>query len=131
LVPPGERPTASAEREKLLRQRSDVTRALSRLFVRVPAKSGSVIFVSGRAGKAARSGDRGYGFIGHFEEQEELTRRLRRLGERDRLLLFLWYVEEWAVSEIAERLGISRVHCYRLRDRALDKLTEPGGTSEG
>jgi RNA polymerase sigma factor (sigma-70 family) len=108
-----------------------VSRALGRLFDRVPAKSGSVIFVSGRAAKGARSDDQGYRFIGHLEEQKELTRRLRRLAERDRLLLFLWYVEEWPVSEIAEHLQISRVHCYRLRDRALDKLTEPDRTTEG
>lgn len=84
-----------------------------------------MIFVSGRAAKTAGSDHPGFRFIGHMEEHDELTRRLRRLNERDRLLLFLWYVEEWPVSEIAERLQISRVHCYRVRDRALDRLTEP------
>jgi RNA polymerase sigma factor (sigma-70 family) len=61
-------------------------------------------------------------FLARVEEHEELVRRLRRLPSRERLLLLLWYTEQWQVSRIAERLGISRMHCYRLRERALEAI---------
>ena len=61
----------------------------------------------------------GYGFLSQIEEQAELERRLAALPARDRLLLLLWYTEGWPVTAIAEHLQISRVHCYRVRDRAI------------
>ena len=110
----------------LFRGRSEVVRALSRMYDRVETKSGSIVFV-GRSTKRGGSPP-GYGLLNDVEERARLVRGLQVLPERDRLLLFLWYVEEWPVVRIAEYLKLSRVHCYRLRDRALDRLTEgPSG----
>jgi Homeodomain-like domain-containing protein len=71
-----------------------------------------------------RSGGDGYGsgFLERVEVYAQLGGRLKVLSTRDRLLLFLWYAEEWPVTRIAERLGISRMHCYRIRDRALTQV---------
>ncbi len=56
-------------------------------------------------------------------EREELAAGFNLLSPRDRLLLFLWYVEEWPVAKIAEHIGLSRKHCYRIRDRSLQTLS--------
>lgn len=102
---------------------SDVIRNLLRYRDVFDPKSASILF----AGK----GTRGFGgepfrggFISRFEERTELARRLRRLPSRERALLYLWYVESLPVTEIAVRLGVSRVHCYRLRNRALREMTQ-------
>jgi DNA-directed RNA polymerase specialized sigma24 family protein len=65
------------------------------------------------------------GLISRFEERVELVRRLRRLDPRKRAVLYLWYVESYPVAKIASELGISRVHCYRVRKRALNEMTDP------
>lgn len=65
------------------------------------------------------------GFLNRMDERDELARRMRRrLDGRARLLLYLWYVADLPVSRVAGRIGVSRVHCYRLRDRALNALAE-------
>lgn len=66
----------------------------------------------------------GHGFVAHIDTRAETKRRLASLEPRLRLLLYLWYVEERPVTEIAARLGCSRVHCYRLRDRGLEALAK-------
>lgn len=106
-----------------LRDRTDVVRALRGLYDRVETKSGSIVFVSRRT-KRLNPQPPGFG-VAALDERARLIRNLRRLSERDRLLLFLWYVEEWPVVRVADHLGLSRVHCYRLRDKALDLLVDP------
>lgn len=65
------------------------------------------------------------GFIARLDEREELRRRMaERLAERERKLLFLWYVVELRPGEIARRIHVSRVHCYRLRKDALSALCD-------
>lgn len=59
------------------------------------------------------------GFLSTIDTRTELTYLLGLLDERSRTLLVLWFVEDFTVISIAGRLGISRVHCYRLRDKAL------------
>jgi DNA-directed RNA polymerase specialized sigma24 family protein len=102
---------------------SDVIRNLLRYPDVFDPKTASILFVG--------KGSRGYGgepfragFISRFEERTELVRRLRRLAPRERDLLLLWYVESRPVTEIAHRLSVSRVHCYRLRNRALREMTQ-------
>jgi DNA-directed RNA polymerase specialized sigma24 family protein len=69
------------------------------------------------------------GFLAGIEERTELERRMgRRLKQRERLLLVLWYVSDLQVSQIARQLQVSRVHCYRLRDKALRALCDPETT---
>ena len=65
-----------------------------------------------------------YRFIGGFEMRAEITRLLRTLDARSRTLLILWYHEGRPVTKIARLLNISRVHCYRLRDNALEKMVQ-------
>lgn len=113
-----------ATRDALLRDPEEVVLALRRLFDRAAPRTGSLMFVGGGASHAARD-PFGPGFIEHIDERAELVRRLRRLSPRDRLLLLLWYVERWPVNEIAEHLCVSRVHCYRIRNRAIAELAAP------
>jgi hypothetical protein len=75
------------------------------------------------------------GLLETLDERTELCRRIQFLSERDRQLLFLWYVVQFPVEGIAEALGISRRHCFRRRAAAISQLVEPaepepGGTYE-
>lgn len=64
------------------------------------------------------------GFLTAIDERAELTRLLDGLDQRSRTLLLLWFVEDRPVTGIARHLGISRVHCYRLRDKALRAMLD-------
>ena len=116
------REEALSENRARFPERSDLVRALARYGDEAGPRTGSVMFVGGAP---PRSRDPVHpGVIAGLEERAELARRLRRLDDRDRLLVFLWYVEGWSVPNIAARLGISRVHCYRVRDRALHAMLD-------
>lgn len=65
-----------------------------------------------------------YGFISGFDMRAEITRLLRYLDARSRTLLILWYHQGRPVTKIARLLNISRIHCYRLRDQALEKMLD-------
>jgi DNA-directed RNA polymerase specialized sigma24 family protein len=106
----------------LLRCRSDVIRAFGRCRDLDEPRSGSIVHrISSTGGD--RSGDPFHPWLlAGLEERAELADRLRRVGPRERRLLFLWYAEGQPVSAIAKTLGISRVHCYRLRDRAIQAM---------
>ena len=113
---------AIRRRADLLTDPAQVVRALTSFTDGVRPVSSSVLSVGSRR----RSSDLlGYGALARVEEHAELTRRLKRLAARERLLLLLWYAEGWPVVSIAEHLGISRIHCYRLRNRAIEALTCP------
>jgi hypothetical protein len=93
--------------------------------------TGSVITPSGRPQDPDRGPFRS-GFIGRLDERAELRQRMvDRLTARDRLLLILWYVSDLQVGRIARSLEISRVHCYRIRDRSLRALCDKDPPSEG
>jgi DNA-directed RNA polymerase specialized sigma subunit len=49
---------------------------------------------------------------------------------RDRRLLFLWYVRQLPVADIAVELRVSRRHCFRLRGEAIRRLVELGGSDQ-
>ena len=115
-----EAPTHLREGPTHLRGRADIVRALIRLGDTVDPRSGSILFLGGTRGSAREPFHPA--FLNLIEERAELVRRLSALAPRERLLLYLWYVEGWPVERIAERLQISRVHCYRLRNRALRDL---------
>lgn len=83
----------------------------------------SVILVSSNQFDPTRGVFRG--LEGRLEEREELRRRmLERIAPRERKLLFLWYVADLRPAGVARALGISRMHCYRLRKVALDALSD-------
>ena len=65
------------------------------------------------------------GFLSRLDEREELRQRMAdRLAERERKLLFLWYVVELRPGDVARTIRVSRVHCYRLRNDALAALCD-------
>ena len=85
-------------------------------------KTTSLLLVS-RQGFDPSQGPFRAGFVSRLDEREELRRRMTdRLAERERKLLFLWYVVELRPGEVARRIRVSRVHCYRLRQAALSAL---------
>ncbi|RSS35667.1 RNA polymerase sigma factor SigF [Streptomyces sp. WAC08241] len=57
-----------------------------------------------------------------FEDFHALAPLVAELGERDRLLLHLRFVEELTQSEIGKRLGISQMQVSRLLSRNLARL---------
>ncbi len=65
------------------------------------------------------SEDHGYALA---EYSATLAPQLRALPERDRLVLYLRFVEDLTQSEIAERIGVSQMHVSRLIRRALERL---------
>jgi hypothetical protein len=84
-----------------------------------------------QVGAMRRSG-RGFGdgihpgLISTIDVRSELSRRMNQLDERDRTLLFLWYVRQLAVTDIARSIHTSRRHCFRLRASAIRKIVELG-----
>ncbi|MFE1231835.1 SigB/SigF/SigG family RNA polymerase sigma factor [Streptomyces sp. NPDC058745] len=59
-----------------------------------------------------------------FEDFHTLAPLLERLGERDRRLLHLRFVEELTQSEIGKRLGVSQMQVSRLLAGNLARLRE-------
>jgi DNA-directed RNA polymerase specialized sigma24 family protein len=106
-----------------LRTASDVLRALEHFDDVIEPRSASLLSVG--SGSRPHREIYGNGFLHRVEEHDELVRRMRRLPPRERLLLVLWYSHGWPVVDIAARLQISRVHCYRLRNQALATLIRP------
>lgn len=62
------------------------------------------------------------GVVETLEERIELCRRMERLSERERLVLFLWYVRQLHIDDIADEIGVSRRQCFRVKSRALRLL---------
>src|SRR2546427_9683504 len=82
-------------------------------------KTTSLLLVS-RQGFDPSQGPFRAGFVSRLDEREELRRRMAdRLAERERQLLFLWYVAELRPGDVARPIRVSRVPCYRLRKDAL------------
>lgn len=61
---------------------------------------------------------------------EAISRTVRALPERERMILHLRFVEDLTQSEIAERVGISQMHVSRLLRRALDAVRDEVGEGE-
>jgi DNA-directed RNA polymerase specialized sigma24 family protein len=103
--------------------------AVARCLVTFPdclqPSTGSVLSFSGIKRK-----DRGDGLrpelINLLEVRVELARRMQLLEERDRELLFLWYVRRLHVDDISGVLGVSRRQCFRRRAGALRTIVEAG-----
>jgi hypothetical protein len=64
------------------------------------------------------------GLFDTIGERSELARRVRSLEDRDRCILFLWYVKELPAHEVAREVGISRRQCFRRRSAALRALID-------
>lgn len=113
----------------MLEDPADIIRALVRYRDVFDPRTGSIIVAGGASGSSfGRDPFRG-GFIAGIEERAELVRRLLRLPVRERNILWMWYVVGLPVTQIARRVGLSRMHCYRLRNKSLREMTtEPAPT---
>ncbi len=66
------------------------------------------------------------GMVETLEERTELCARMTRLSSRDRHLLFLWYVKQLTLDDIASAMGISRRQCCRRRATAVKRIVNLG-----
>ncbi|MGH2791288.1 MAG: DUF1492 domain-containing protein [Actinomycetota bacterium] len=64
------------------------------------------------------------GVLETIDERAELCRRTARLEERERLALFLFYVKQLHIDDVADRLGVSRRHFFRVKADALRRITD-------
>jgi len=71
------------------------------------------------------------GLLGSLDERAELCRRMQHVAARDRLLLFLWYVKQLSVDEIAPIVKISRRQCFRRRAAAINEIVKLGEREHG
>ncbi|WP_190180138.1 RNA polymerase sigma factor SigF [Streptomyces naganishii] len=58
------------------------------------------------------------------EDFHALAPMIAELGERDRLIIHMRFVEELTQAQIGERLGVSQMHVSRLLSRTLSRLRE-------
>jgi DNA-directed RNA polymerase specialized sigma24 family protein len=70
------------------------------------------------------------GLLEHLDERTELCRRMQLVSARDRQLLFLWYVRQLSVEEIAREVRLSRRQCFRRRASAIRKLMKLDDSDE-
>jgi DNA-directed RNA polymerase specialized sigma subunit len=66
------------------------------------------------------------GLLATLDERTELCRRMQTLGERDRYLLFMWYVKQLSAKDIAKALKVSRRQVFRRRANAVRRIIELG-----
>lgn len=66
------------------------------------------------------------GLLDTIVMRDELCRRMLQMRESDRRLLWLWYLRELPVHEIARDLRIGRRQCFRRRAAAIRRLVELG-----
>ena len=86
--------------------------------------TGSIVRTGRRDGQA---GDGIHpGLLGSLDVRDELCRRMLLLEDRDRELLYLWYVRQLEALEIAKLLRISRRQCFRRRAAAIRVLADGG-----
>lgn len=66
------------------------------------------------------------GLLATLDERTELCRRMLRVRRSDRVILFLWYVRQLAVEDVARAVGISRRQCFRRRAQAIRTIVRLG-----
>jgi hypothetical protein len=66
------------------------------------------------------------GLIETLDERSELCRRMSKIGVRERTILFLWYVKQLHVDDVADAVKISRRQCFRLRSKTIQDLVKLG-----
>jgi len=86
-----------------------------------PATSSFYQVGAARRGPSQTDGIRP-GLLETLDDRTELCRRMAELSERERRVLFLWYVRQLSAQEIAKELRISRRQCFRIRSAALRAL---------
>jgi DNA-directed RNA polymerase specialized sigma subunit len=106
----------------LLSTHEQVIRALLRYTDWWQPVSTSIILVGAARRSSAISDGIPPGLLSTLDERSELCRRMEHLDERDRKLLYLWYLRQLAAQDIARELRISRRQCFRRRAAAIDEL---------
>jgi DNA-directed RNA polymerase specialized sigma subunit len=87
----------------------------------------SSVFQVGNARRGSSAGDGiREGLLATLDERTELARRMALLEERDRKVLFLWYVRQLDAVDISRELRVSRRHCFRLHSRAIQAVIDAG-----
>jgi DNA-directed RNA polymerase specialized sigma subunit len=115
----------------VLTTRNDVIRALVTYTDWWQTSSSSVIQVGFQRSKDAHHGDgMPTGLLERMDERTDLCRRMKDVNERDRAILFLWYVRQLAVDDIARAVGISRRHCFRRKAAALAAIVDSDAESD-
>jgi DNA-directed RNA polymerase specialized sigma24 family protein len=133
VEPSGEReasPLRSVPENGVFKTTRDIVVALRRVKDSYEPRTSSLLLL-GRTPYDPGSEPFRAGFLQRIEERQELIRLLGSLDERSRQLMLLWFVEELPVADIARRLDISRVHCYRLKDGALRAMLESSRSRMG
>lgn len=109
----------------MLDDRREVIRCLITYTDWLQPATASVLQV-GRAKRDQNIGDGlNPGLIDTLEERVELCHRMSSLSDREREVLFFWYVKQLHVDDIADELGISRRQCFRLKKKAIEALITP------
>ena len=85
----------------------------------------SVYQVGNRRDSFASDGIRG-GLLDTLPERDELCRRMQHVSEKNRHLLYLWYLQQLPVHEIARELRLSRRQCFRRRSDAIRTIVDLG-----
>ncbi len=111
----------------MLRTPREIKRAIRRARDFYDPVTGSIVVLAELPGKGTHSQEPfRRGFLDTLDERHEIIRRLWKLQERERRALIMWYLETRTKQDIAERLGISRMHVYRVCGRAIDKIIKMG-----
>lgn len=111
------------EEAMLLTTSSEVIRCLVTYTDWWQPSSGSISKLPPR-GRKTHSDGLHPGLLEGLDERTELARRMQGLGKQDRTLLFLWYVRQLHIDDIASATGISRRQCFRRRANAINALVE-------
>ena len=64
------------------------------------------------------------GFLSSIDRKKEILKGLKKLDNRQRQILLLYYSLSKAPNDIAKILDISVRHLYRLKKKALDDLID-------
>ncbi len=67
-----------------------------------------------------------FGFLDSIEKKRELVKRLKKLEEREKTVLLLFYSLGKSIGCIGQELHLSCRHCYRIKNKALEKIVNFG-----
>lgn len=109
----------------LLTSYGEVIRALLTYTDWWQPATGSLLQV-GAARRAADLDGFHTALLERLDERTELCHRTAQLEERDRKILFLWYVKQATVEEIARAMRLSPRQCFRRRGAAIRRIVELG-----
>ncbi|MGH2728953.1 MAG: sigma factor-like helix-turn-helix DNA-binding protein [Actinomycetota bacterium] len=117
-------------RRSMLTSSADVIRCLITYTDWWQPASSSVLVVGAARRSTALGSGLHPGVLDTLDERSELMRRVLRLEDRDRRVLFLWYVAQLPLSEVGRAIGVSQRQCQRVRARAVQRIVELGEDAE-